>query len=55
MNDKYFIDTNIFVYSFEAGSPKKQKIAIKLIDEALNTHYGCISTQVVQEFLSESV
>ncbi|MFQ5627553.1 MAG: PIN domain-containing protein [bacterium] len=52
MNDKYFLDTNIFVYSFDARSPEKQKKAQKLIDEALNTRYGCISTQVVQEFLN---
>jgi len=54
MRDKYFIDTNIFVYSFDAKDPKKQKISRDLIQEALKEQTGCISSQVIQEFLNVS-
>ena len=52
MNGKYFIDTNIFVYSFDVRSQLKQKRAKKIIDEALANHNGIISFQVVQEFIN---
>jgi predicted nucleic acid-binding protein len=52
MNAKYFIDTNIIIYSFDHGEPGKQKKAIHILDEALNGQKGCISYQVVQEFLN---
>ena len=52
MNDKYFIDTNIFVYSFDATEKDKQLRSMELIKHALDTHLGCISYQVVQEFLN---
>src|SRR5690348_12381016 len=54
MKDKFFLDTNIFVYSFDRENKNKQKIAIHLITEALETHEGLISYQVVQEFLNVS-
>lgn len=49
---RYFLDTNIFVYSFDVRQPAKQKRAQSLIDRALSDHTGLISSQVVQEFLS---
>ncbi len=52
MNDKYFIDTNIFVYSFQPDEPIKQGIAQELIQNALKKQTGCISSQVIQEFLN---
>lgn len=52
MSDKYFIDTNIFVYSFDAKSPTKRAMAQKLIAEALEKGTGAVSYQVVQEFLN---
>jgi predicted nucleic acid-binding protein len=48
----YFLDTNIFVYSFDVASPEKQRIAQQLIGHALKSQRGAISTQVVQEFLN---
>jgi predicted nucleic acid-binding protein len=51
MSAKYFIDTNIFVYSFDARQPAKQRKAQSLIDKALVGNAGLISSQVVQEFL----
>jgi predicted nucleic acid-binding protein len=35
MNDKYFIDTNILIYSFDARDPNKQAKARNLIARAL--------------------
>ncbi len=52
MNGKYFLDTNIFVYSFDPESPYKQKIADSLIQDAIVSSRGCISFQVIQEFLN---
>lgn len=54
MNDKFFIDTNIFVYSFDSSSPVKQKISQEMIKKALGDQEGCISSQVIQEFLNVS-
>ena len=52
MSAKYFIDTNIFVYSFDDNQPIKKERALALIQEALETGAGIISTQVIQEFLN---
>jgi predicted nucleic acid-binding protein len=48
----FFLDTNIFVYSFDSGAPAKKRIALALIRNALESQRGIISTQVVQEFLN---
>lgn len=52
MNDKFFIDTNIFVYSLDKRQPDKQKRALELIASALETGTGTTSYQVIQEFLN---
>lgn len=52
MSAKYFIDTNIFVYSFDDQQPSKKERALELIQEALKNGTGIISTQVIQEFLN---
>lgn len=49
MKGKFFLDTNIFVYTFH-DSPKKE-IALELIKKA-HLKNGCISYQVIQEFLN---
>ena len=48
----FFLDTNIFVYSFDPRSPAKKRAAIELIRYAFESQTGIISTQVVQEFLN---
>lgn len=48
----FFLDTNILVYSLSINEPQKQPVAASLIQNALDTHRGFISTQVVQEFLN---
>jgi predicted nucleic acid-binding protein len=47
----FFLDTNILVHSFDHTAPYKQQIARQLIQDALSTQRGIISTQVLQEFL----
>jgi predicted nucleic acid-binding protein len=50
MSDRFFLDTNIFVYSFDQSAPGKARKAAQLIHQALTTRKGIISYQVVQEF-----
>ena len=52
MSARFFLDTNIFVYSFDASSPKKAAKSTKLIRSAIETRGGIVSYQVVQEFFN---
>ncbi len=52
MSGRYFLDTNVFVYSFDAGDSAKARRAGKLIRDAVSTGKGVVSYQVVQEFFS---
>jgi predicted nucleic acid-binding protein len=52
MSDKFFIDTNIFVYSLDRSAPAKSQKAAQLIRRALATQKGVVSYQVVQEFFN---
>jgi len=55
MSDKFFLDTNILIYSFDRESLAKRRRAAALIAEALDESRGVISYQVVQEFLSAAL
>lgn len=52
MKDKFFLDTNIFVYSFDSGASAKQKRARDLIVHGIKTRKAVVSYQVVQEFFN---
>ena len=52
MSDRYFLDTNIFVYACDRTDSGKARRAETLILEALQTRKGVISYQVAQEFLN---
>jgi predicted nucleic acid-binding protein len=52
MTNRFFLDTNIFIYSFDTTSPKKSARATKLIRTAIETRGGIVSYQVVEEFFS---
>lgn len=52
MSDRFFLDTNIFVYSFDRDAVKKADCATSLIRRAIETREGIVSYQVVQEFFS---
>jgi predicted nucleic acid-binding protein len=49
MSDRFFLDTNIFVYSFDKNAPKKATRAVKLIRRAIEERQGIVTYQVVQE------
>ena len=51
VNERAFIDSNIFIYLYSATEIKKQKIAMNCVD-----NYDCvISTQVLNEFCNVCV
>ena len=52
MRDKYFLDTNVFVYSFDERAAAKRRRALTLIRQALASGRGVVSYQVVQEFVN---
>jgi predicted nucleic acid-binding protein len=53
--DLFFLDTNIFVYSFDRNAPEKSLRATQLIRKALATRKGVVSYQVVQEFFNAAL
>lgn len=52
MSAKFFLDTNILVYSFDLTAPEKCRRARELINTALKGGNGVISFQVAQEFIN---
>ncbi len=50
--EKFFLDTNILIYTFDSRSRLKQGRASGLVERALSTRRGIISYHVVQEFLN---
>ena len=55
MSDRFFLDTTVFVYSFDRSAPAKARKAARLIREALTTQKGVISylTPVAQSLLNK--
>src|SRR3989442_16006679 len=51
-DDRFFLDTNILVYSVDLEAPGKQRVASELVRSAVGSGKGMISYQVVQEFFS---
>lgn len=45
-----FFDTNVLVYVFDAGEPRKQQRARELLEQAVDQGRALLSTQVLQEF-----
>ena len=52
MSGRFFLDTNVFVYTFDRSAPAKARKATDLIRKAANSGEGIISFQVVQEFFN---
>src|SRR5579864_2492976 len=52
MSDRFFLDTNIFVYALTKSDLSKQAVAVQLITAAIDSGKGIISFQIVQEFFS---
>jgi predicted nucleic acid-binding protein len=55
MSGRFFLDTNVFIYSFDRSAPHKAEIANGLIDTALSSQNGFISFQVIQEFFNAAL
>ncbi|HEX3818718.1 MAG TPA: PIN domain-containing protein [Candidatus Sulfotelmatobacter sp.] len=55
MSAKYFLDTNVFVYSLDETVPAKARRARDLIGNGLDTGKGIVSFQVVQEFFNAAL
>ncbi|WP_340104361.1 hypothetical protein [Rhodohalobacter sp. 8-1] len=54
MSDRFFLDTNIFVYTFDDLELEKQNVASNLVESAMTGRNASISYQVVQEFINVS-
>ena len=52
MKGRFFLDSNILVYTFSRQDPEKRVLAQRLVQKALESQRGAISWQVVQEFLN---
>ena len=50
MADRVFLDTNIFVYAQDTGTPEKQRKSREIIAKLADSGDGVVSTQVMQEF-----
>ena len=55
MSDRYFLDTNILVYSLDPVDPRKAGLAEELVTRGVGSRLGVISYQVVQEFMNVSL
>lgn len=47
-----FLDTNIFLYSFDSDEPAKQILALKRLADLRGQRQGITSYQVIQEFIN---
>ncbi len=52
MSVRFFLDTNIFIYSMDGSAPEKARKAEELIRMALKSEKAVVSYQVVQEFFN---
>jgi predicted nucleic acid-binding protein len=50
MSDRFFLDTNIFVYAVDHHAPAKAKRAARLVRRAVDAGERIVSFQVLQEF-----
>lgn len=52
MSGRFFLDTNVFVYTFDDRNRDKEKKAAHLVRRAVDSGEGIVSYQVVQEFFN---
>jgi predicted nucleic acid-binding protein len=50
--ERFFLDTNVFVYTFDESKPVRRAKARELVEMGLTTGLGSVSYQVLQEFLN---
>jgi predicted nucleic acid-binding protein len=52
MKGRFFLDSNILIYTFDHTAPNKAKRASRLVRLALESGEGVISYQIAQEFFN---
>lgn len=52
MDDRTFIDTNVFVYAEDDDAPAKQEVARREIRQLAAEERGVVSTQVLMEYVA---
>ncbi|MBP2676774.1 MAG: PilT protein domain protein, partial [Deltaproteobacteria bacterium] len=45
-----FLDTNLLLYAYDAGSPAKHAVAVRILEDLWKSGTGVLSTQILQEF-----
>ena len=53
-NERFFIDSNILIYSYDRADPHKQSIATALIANLLIQENAVVSAQVLGEFFTSA-
>jgi predicted nucleic acid-binding protein len=53
--DRFFVDTNVLLYSVDAASPEKQQVARSWVDALWENGSGALSWQVLHEFYVNTV
>ncbi len=54
-NPKFFLDTDVFIMSFDRRQRRSCADAQELISTALTTGFGIVSSQVIEEFMSAAL
>ncbi len=55
MTERVFVDSNIFVYASDPSEGKKRRAARQLLDDLEASRAGVVSSQVVNEFMINSL
>lgn len=50
MSVRSFLDTNVLLYTDDHDDPRKQKLALSLVERCRTDRSGVISTQILQEY-----
>jgi predicted nucleic acid-binding protein len=55
MNDRVFVDTNVFVYADDRAARAKRLRARTVLSELIRSRRAVVSTQVMQEYFAAAV
>lgn len=55
MNDRVFVDTNVFVYADDRAAKTKRVRARTVLAEVIRTRRAVVSTQVMQEYFAAAI
>ncbi|HEY6391237.1 MAG TPA: PIN domain-containing protein [Bryobacteraceae bacterium] len=54
-SDRFFVDTNVLLYSLDTSAPKKREAALLWLDALWANRAGVLSWQVLHEFYTNAV